>query len=58
MTNVSFNITIHDDAIMENNKTFNLTINQSSLPTGVTGVIVGSPQATECIVTIMDNDGK
>ena len=49
MTNVLFNIPINDDTIMENNKNFTLTIDPSSLPTGVT---VGSPdQAT---VTIVD----
>ena len=53
MTNVSFNIPINDDAIIENNENFTLTIDPSSLPTGIK---VGSfDQAT---VTIVDNDGK
>ena len=46
-----FGIPINDDAIIENNENFTLTIDPSSLPTGVT---VGNPQA---IVTIIDNDG-
>ena len=49
MTSVSFDIPINDDCILEDNETFNLTINPSSLPNGVT---VGSyHQAT---VTIVD----
>ena len=52
MTIAPFDIQINDDNILENNENFMLTINQSSLPTGIT---VGSPQA---IVTIVDNDGK
>ena len=52
MINVTFDIRINDDTIMENNENFLLSIDQSSLPTHVT---VGSPHA---IVTIMDNDGK
>ena len=53
MTRVPFNITINDDDILEGNENFMLTINPSSVPTGVT---VGTPdQAT---VTIVDGDGK
>ena len=53
MTSVPFNIPINDDDILEINENFRLTIEQSSLPTGV---FVGSPgQAT---VTIVDNDRK
>ena len=52
MTMMPFDIPINDDAIIENNKNFLLSIDQFLLPTGVT---VGSPQAI--IVTIMDNDG-
>ena len=48
-----FDIPINDDAIIENNENFALTIDPSSLPTGIN---VGSfDQAT---VTIVDNDGK
>ena len=48
-----FGIPINDDAIIENNENFTLTIDPSSLPTGIN---VGSfDQAT---VTIVDNDGK
>ena len=53
MTSVSFDIPINDDDILEGNENFTLTIDPSSLPTGVT---VGIPdQAT---VTVVDNDGK
>ena len=52
-TNATFDVTINDDNILESNENFTLTINSSSLPTGVTH---GDPgQAT---VTIMDNDRK
>ena len=47
------NILITDDNILEDDETFNLTINQSSLPDGV--VVVDPSQVT---VTIMDNDGE
>ena len=53
MTMMPFDIPINDDAIIENNENFALTIDPSSLPTGV---IVGSPD--QAIVTIVDNDGK
>ena len=53
ITMVTFDIPINDDDIFEGNENFMLTINPSSVPTGVT---VGSPdQAT---VTIVDNDRK
>ena len=53
VTNSSFNVMITDDNILENDETFNLNINTSSLPNAVT---VGAPdQAT---VTIPANDGK
>ena len=52
-TRATFNVPITDDNISEGNENFILTINSSSLPTGVT---VGDPgQAT---VTIVDDDGK
>ena len=53
MTNVSLDIPINDDSILEDNKNFILTIDPSSLPTGIT---VGNPG--QGIVTIVDNDGK
>ena len=53
MTNVSFNITLNDDAIIERNENLMLTIINSSLPFGVT---VGDPG--EATVTIVDDDGK
>ena len=53
MTSVPFDISINDDDVLEGNENFIITIDPSSLPTGV---IVGDPgQAT---VTIMDDDGK
>ena len=52
-TRVPFNVSINNDDILEDNEDFMLTINPSSVPTGVT---VGSPdQAT---VTIVDDDRK
>ena len=53
VTIVSFDVPINDDMILEDDESLILTINPSSLPTGV---IVGTPgQAT---VTIVDNDRK
>ena len=53
MTNVSFNISIRDDDMLEGNETFILDINPTSLPDSVT---VDDPgQAT---VMIVDDDGK
>ena len=52
-TSASFDIAITDDNLMENNKSFNVIIDPSSLPSIVT---VGMPgQAT---VTIVDDDSK
>ena len=51
VTRVPFEVSLIDDTIYEGNENFTLTINPSSLPTGVT---VGSrDQAT---VTIVDNN--
>ena len=47
------NILITDDNILEDDETFNLTINQSALPDGV---VVGDPR--EVTVTIVDDDGE
>ena len=53
MTNVSFNISIHDDDRFEGNESFILDIDPSTLPESVT---VDDPgQAT---VMIVDDDGK
>ena len=52
-TRVSFNVSVNDDNVLEGNETFNLKINASSLPNGVT---VDDPGQTT--VTIVDNDGK
>ena len=47
------NTLITDDNILEDDETFNLTINQSSLPDGV---VVGDP--SQVTVTIVDDDGE
>ena len=53
MTYVTFNISIPDDTMFEQNETFMLTIANIGLPSNVT---VGYPdQAT---VTIINDDGK
>ena len=49
---VSFNITIIDDNIFEEEEKFNLTINTSALPNNVA---IGDLDRTT--VTIVDNDG-
>ena len=50
---VSFNISIIDDIIFEQNEFFTLTIDSSSLPNGVS-------VQPDCMlmITIMDDDGK
>ena len=53
MTNYTFNIPIRNDNMVENNETFTLAIDSSSLPTGV---MVGSPR--QATVTIINDDGK
>ena len=52
-TTATFNISINDDTILEGNENFMLTINETSLPTGVTR---GTP--SEATVTIVEDDGK
>ena len=53
VTKITFDVPIHDDMMLEDDESLILTINPSSLPTGV---IVDTPgQAT---VTIVDNDRK
>ena len=53
MTRVSFVIVVTNDNVLEGNEKFNLIIDPSTLPTGVT---VSDPdQAT---VTIYEDDGK
>lgn len=49
----SLNIAILDDELLEDDETFNLTINPSSLPSNV---IVGDPNTAT--VTILNDDGK
>ena len=53
MTTATFNIPITDDNILEGDENFMLTINETSLPTGVTR---GTPG--EVTVTIVDDDCK
>ena len=50
-TTATFDVPINDDNIYEINEDFMLTIDETSLPTGVTR---GSPG--EATVTIVDND--
>ena len=50
---VSFNVDIIDDAILESNETFELSINSNTLPNHVN---INNP--SKIIVTIVDNDGK
>ena len=52
-TTATFNIPINDDSVLDGNEDFMLTIDETSLPTGVTR---GSPG--KATVTIMDDDGK
>ena len=51
-TNVTFDVTIMNDNIVENNETFTLIIRPNSLPDRIS---TGSIQRTT--VTIVDNDG-
>ena len=53
ITNVTFNIQIINDNMVENNETFTLAIDSSSLPTGI---MVDSPR--QATVTIINDDGK
>jgi len=53
MSSASFNIDINDDMILENDETFSLTINASSLPFGV---VRGNPHTAR--VTIEDDECK
>ena len=53
MTFASFDVTIINDNMPEDNENFSLTINSSSLPTGV--ILDAVSQTT---VTIVDDDGK
>jgi len=53
VTSVTFDIPMWDDNILEGNENFMLTIDQSSLPTGVSP---GDPDETA--VTIVDDDRK
>ena len=53
MTSASFNVSITDNNILEIDENFELVIDISSLPIGVT---VGIP--AQVIVTIVDDDGK
>ena len=52
-TTATFDVPINDDNILEGNENFILTIDGTSLPTGITR---GSPG--EATVTIVDDDCK
>ena len=52
-THFPFNISVFDDDTIEKDETFQLVIDPSSLPCGVT--VSGSGKAT---VTILNDDGK
>jgi len=54
VTSVTFDVPITDDNILEGNENFMLTINQSSLPTGI---ICGIPDSAT-VTIVEDNDGK
>jgi len=53
VTKASLDVLIVDDNVLESLETFDLTINQSSLPTGF---IVGNPG--QVVVTIKDDESK
>ena len=53
VTNVSFDVPIRDDNILESDEVFNLTIDPSSLPRHVT---VTDP--SQAVVTIIDNESE
>ena len=53
MTEVSLNVTVMDDNVLESNERFQLSINSSSLPNRVS---VDNPSVVD--VTIVDNDRK
>lgn len=53
ITRALFTIPLIDDNIMEDNETFNFSVNASSLPSAIT--VSDSDQTT---VTIVANDGK
>ena len=52
-TNASFDVTITDDNIYEENEEFILTIDQSST---LNGVLIGSPDTV--MIVIADNDDR
>ena len=52
-TTATFDVPINDDHMLEGNENFMLTIDRTSLPTGVTA---GSPG--EATVTTVDDDRK
>ena len=53
MTTVTFSVTLKDDSSKEDNETFTLSIDSSSLPNGIN---VGDHVQTTVI--ILNNDGK
>ena len=53
VTQMLFNVTLKDDSSLEDNETFALSINSSSLPSSIT---IGDHRQTT--VTIRNDDGK
>ena len=53
VTRVSFNVSINNDNILEEDETFNLNVNSISLTNRIT---IGDPSQTT--VTILDNDSE
>ena len=53
MTRVSFDITIFNDQMVEDDENFALTLDSSSLPTSIR---IGDP--SQATVTIRDDDSK
>ena len=49
LTSASFNVLITNDGILEDNESFILIINSSSVPIG---------DSDQAMITIMDDDGK
>ena len=53
VTNISFNIMIYDDDVLEGNENFTLTMNAESLPDGIT---IDDPNTV--IMIIRNDDSK
>ena len=53
VTSVSVSVSLNNDNILEGNETFNLNIDEPSLPNSVT---IGDHG--QCTITVVANDGK